>query len=46
MAPKIRASAQFLEHGGEKVVITSIDKLTKAMSGETGTIVILDRDEP
>jgi len=46
MAPKIRASIQFLERGGEKVVITSIDNLVKAMSGETGTIIILDGNKP
>jgi len=39
MAPKIEASIQFLERGGEKVVITSIDKLTEAMRGETGTTI-------
>ena len=37
MRPKIRASIQFLERGGKKVVITSIDKLLKAMDGKTGT---------
>lgn len=46
MAPKIRASIQFLERGGEKVVITSINNLVKAMSGETGTIIILDGNKP
>ena len=45
MAPKIRASIQFLEQGGKRVIITSIDKLLEAMSGKTGTIVILDEDE-
>lgn len=43
MAPKIRASIQFLERGGQKVIITSIDKLLKAMGGKTGTIIILDK---
>lgn len=40
MAPKIRASIQFLERGGEKVIITAIDKLLKAMEGKTGTVIV------
>lgn len=39
MGPKIRASIQFLERGGKKVIITSIDKLLEAMKGKTGTII-------
>ena len=39
MAPKIKASIQFLERSGVKVVITSINKLAEAMNGETGTTI-------
>ncbi len=37
MGPKIEAAIQFLENGGEEVLITSIDKLTEARKGKTGT---------
>jgi len=37
MGPKIEAAVQFLENGGKEVLITSIDKLTEARSGKTGT---------
>lgn len=37
MAPKIEAAIKFLEKGGKRVIITSIDKLTESMEGETGT---------
>ncbi len=39
MLPKIKASVQFLERGGEKVVISSIGKLEEAMQGKTGTTI-------
>ena len=37
MGPKIRAAIEFLERGGEEVVITSLQKLAAAVAGETGT---------
>ena len=37
MEPKIKSAIHFLENGGKKVIITSIDKLPEAMKGETGT---------
>lgn len=37
MGPKIEAGIQFLENGGHEVLITSIEKLTEARNGETGT---------
>ncbi|MEM0360319.1 MAG: carbamate kinase [Candidatus Diapherotrites archaeon] len=39
MGPKIQAAIQFIERGGEKVIITSIDKLLKAIKGKTGTTI-------
>jgi len=39
MEPKILASIQFIERGGERVVITSINKLAEAMAGKTGTTI-------
>jgi len=37
MGPKIEAAIQFLENGGKEVLISSIDKLTEARAGKTGT---------
>jgi len=40
MGPKIKASIHFLKHGGEKVLITSPEKLSKALNGEAGTYIV------
>jgi len=37
IAPKIRAALHFLKHGGEKVIITSIDCIKEALRGKAGT---------
>ena len=37
MGPKIRATIEFLERGGQEVVITSLACLSAAISGEAGT---------
>jgi carbamate kinase len=37
MGPKIEASTNFLENGGEKVIITSIEKSLQAIKGKAGT---------
>lgn len=42
MGPKIQAALNFLESGGELVVITSVEKHSQAMRGETGTRIIRD----
>ena len=42
MGPKIEAAIQFLEEGGEKVIITSIDKMHEARHGKTGTYIVHD----
>ncbi|MDD3049964.1 MAG: carbamate kinase [Candidatus Cloacimonetes bacterium] len=39
MGPKIKAAISFIENGGEKVLITSIDKIVDAFAGKTGTII-------
>jgi carbamate kinase len=39
MGPKIRGAINFLESGGERVVITAIEKLAEAMEGKTGTVI-------
>ena len=42
MGPKIQAAINFLEDGGEKVVITSVEKHLEAMQGKTGTQIVRD----
>lgn len=37
MGPKIQAAINFIEAGGELVVITSIEKMQEAIAGQTGT---------
>ncbi|MEM3397113.1 MAG: carbamate kinase [Thermoplasmata archaeon] len=39
MGPKILASIRFLQRGGEKVLITSGEKLREALEGRTGTLI-------
>jgi carbamate kinase len=40
MAPKIRASIQFLEWGGRKVIITDTDHLLEAFLDKAGTRIV------
>ncbi len=42
MSPKIRAALYFLEHHGEKVVITSISKVEEAILGKAGSTILRD----
>jgi len=37
MGPKIQAVINFLESGGERAIITSIEKITDALEGKAGT---------
>ncbi len=37
MGPKIQAVINFLESGGEQAIITSIEKITEALEGKSGT---------
>ncbi len=37
MGPKIKAAIDFLKRGGREVLITSIDQITDAFAGKTGT---------
>ena len=39
MGPKIQAAIEFVRGGGREVVITSPERLTDALAGETGTLV-------
>ncbi|RME46438.1 MAG: carbamate kinase [Chloroflexi bacterium] len=40
MAPKIQAAIDFLEAGGERVIITNPENLERAVAGETGTHIV------
>ena len=42
MGPKIQAVINFLEAGGERAIITSIDKIIGALKGEAGTEIYMD----
>jgi len=37
MGPKVEACVRFLEFGGERAIITSLDKASSALEGKTGT---------
>lgn len=40
MGPKVKACIRFLEWGGEKAIITSLDHAIDALQGKTGTTII------
>jgi len=40
MAPKVESAVKFVREGGKKAVITSLEKLTAAVKGEAGTIIV------
>ncbi len=40
MKPKIVACLRFLEAGGEKAIITSLDKAVDALEGNAGTVIV------
>ncbi len=40
MGPKVKAAMQFLDGGGEKVIIAHLDEAMAALNGETGTHVV------
>jgi len=39
MGPKILAAISFIEKGGKKVIITSIERIVDAFAGKTGTVI-------
>ncbi|RKY90002.1 carbamate kinase [candidate division KSB1 bacterium] len=39
MGPKIEAAISFIENGGKKVIITSIEKAKEALKGNGGTVI-------
>ena len=40
MGPKVEAAMKFIEFGGERAIITSIDKISAALEGNAGTEII------
>jgi carbamate kinase len=44
MAPKVEAAVRFVEHGGGRAVITSLDNVRAGLAGASGTIV--EPDQP
>jgi carbamate kinase len=40
MGPKIEAAVEFLENGGEEVLITSVERASEARKGLTGTRIV------
>jgi len=40
MGPKVKACIRFLEWGGERAIITSLDKAIDALEGRTGTHIV------
>jgi carbamate kinase len=42
MGPKTEAACRFVERGGERAVITSLDNITEAVNGGAGTVVVPD----
>lgn len=42
MQPKVEAGVKFVEDGGERTVITSLNKIMEALGGEAGTSIIAD----
>ena len=40
MGPKVEACARFIEAGGEKAVIASLNKAKEALEGKTGTVFV------
>ena len=39
MAPKVEAGVEFVENGGDRSIITSIEGATEALTGDAGTII-------
>ncbi|MGZ4448005.1 MAG: carbamate kinase [Nocardioides sp.] len=42
MGPKVDAACRFVEQGGSRSVITSLDHIVDAVSGDAGTVVVPD----
>ena len=45
MGPKVQAAINFLETGGERAIITSIEKIKDAIEGKAGTQFFLEKND-
>jgi carbamate kinase len=43
MGPKVEACVRFIEYGGERAIITSLDRALDALDGRTGTHILPDK---
>jgi carbamate kinase len=41
MGPKVEAAMRFVESGGRKTIITSLDRVKDALEGRAGTSIVL-----
>jgi carbamate kinase len=39
MGPKVEAAVRFVESGGTRSVITSLERITEAVRGDAGTVI-------
>jgi len=42
MGPKVEAACRFVEAGGKRAVITSLDSIAEAAAGRAGTVVTME----
>lgn len=42
MGPKVKSAINFLDSGGKKVVVTSLENALNALKGKSGTIIVKD----
>jgi carbamate kinase len=40
MGPKVEAAVEFVDAGGERAVITSLDRIAEAAAGRAGTTIV------
>jgi carbamate kinase len=40
MGPKVEACIKFVEKGGEKAIITSLERAAEALEGRAGTTIV------
>jgi carbamate kinase len=43
MGPKVEACVRFIEYGGERAIITALDRALDALDGHTGTHILPDK---
>jgi carbamate kinase len=44
MGPKVEAAVEFVERGGARAVITSLDRIAEAVAGRAGTAIVREPD--